>query len=83
MQYSLLQLCSVYRVSVLVRARIRERAGLLMSSRLQGQRFRERRVSDLATAVEIIEGNDYGNGVAIFTSDGGAAREFAFSCRIP
>lgn len=40
-------------------------------------------MSDLATAVEIIEGNDYGNGVAIFTSDGGAAREFAFSCRIP
>lgn len=39
------------------------------------------RVPDLASAVKLINDNDYGNGVAIFTRDGGVAREFAY--RIP
>jgi len=30
-------------------------------------------------AVDLVNGNPYGNGVAIFTRDGGAAREFEFS----
>ena len=34
------------------------------------------RAPDAATAVELINANEYGNGVAIFTRDGGAAREF-------
>jgi malonate-semialdehyde dehydrogenase (acetylating)/methylmalonate-semialdehyde dehydrogenase len=34
------------------------------------------RAPDLKTAVEIIENNEYGNGVAIYTRDGGVAREF-------
>ena len=34
------------------------------------------RVPDLASAVELIEANEYGNGVAIYTRDGGVAREF-------
>jgi malonate-semialdehyde dehydrogenase (acetylating)/methylmalonate-semialdehyde dehydrogenase len=35
------------------------------------------RVPDLASAVELINAHEYGNGVACFTSDGGVAREFA------
>ena len=35
------------------------------------------RAPDLKTAVEIIENNEYGNGVAIYTRDGGVAREFS------
>lgn len=35
------------------------------------------RVPDLAAALELINGHEYGNGAAIFTRDGGAAREFA------
>ena len=34
------------------------------------------RAPDVATAVELINANEYGNGVAIFTRDGGVAREF-------
>ncbi|MGV7208714.1 CoA-acylating methylmalonate-semialdehyde dehydrogenase [Oxalobacteraceae bacterium A2-2] len=34
------------------------------------------RAPDVATAVELINSNEYGNGVAIFTRDGGVAREF-------
>ncbi|RJG09497.1 CoA-acylating methylmalonate-semialdehyde dehydrogenase [Massilia cavernae] len=34
------------------------------------------RAPDVATAVELINANEYGNGVAIFTRDGGTAREF-------
>ncbi|MGZ3183141.1 MAG: CoA-acylating methylmalonate-semialdehyde dehydrogenase [Telluria sp.] len=34
------------------------------------------RVPDVATAVEMINSNEYGNGTAIFTRDGGVAREF-------
>ncbi len=34
------------------------------------------RVPDLAGAVKLINENEYGNGVAIFTRDGGVAREF-------
>jgi len=34
------------------------------------------RVPDVATAVEMINANEYGNGTAIFTRDGGVAREF-------
>lgn len=40
------------------------------------------RVPDLKAAVEIIEANEYGNGVAIFTSDGGVAREFAHNINV-
>jgi malonate-semialdehyde dehydrogenase (acetylating)/methylmalonate-semialdehyde dehydrogenase len=35
------------------------------------------RAPDLAAAVQLIEDNPYGNGVAIYTRDGGVAREFA------
>ncbi|TWI63452.1 malonate-semialdehyde dehydrogenase (acetylating)/methylmalonate-semialdehyde dehydrogenase [Pseudoduganella lurida] len=34
------------------------------------------RLPDVGTAVELINRNEYGNGVAIFTRDGGVAREF-------
>jgi len=34
------------------------------------------RAPDVATAVELINANEYGNGVAIYTRDGGTAREF-------
>ncbi|HYD80221.1 MAG TPA: CoA-acylating methylmalonate-semialdehyde dehydrogenase [Paucimonas sp.] len=34
------------------------------------------RAPDIASAVELINANEYGNGVAVFTRDGGAAREF-------
>jgi malonate-semialdehyde dehydrogenase (acetylating)/methylmalonate-semialdehyde dehydrogenase len=35
------------------------------------------RVPDLGSALELIERHEYGNGTAIFTRDGGAAREFS------
>jgi len=35
------------------------------------------RVPDFAAAVELVNGHEYGNGVACFTSDGNVAREFA------
>ncbi|WP_016833814.1 CoA-acylating methylmalonate-semialdehyde dehydrogenase [Herbaspirillum lusitanum] len=34
------------------------------------------RAPDVATAVELINNHEYGNGVAVFTRDGGVAREF-------
>ena len=34
------------------------------------------RVADLDGALELVNGHEYGNGTAIFTRDGGAAREF-------
>jgi malonate-semialdehyde dehydrogenase (acetylating)/methylmalonate-semialdehyde dehydrogenase len=34
------------------------------------------RAPDVATAVELINAHEYGNGVAVFTRDGGVAREF-------
>ncbi|MCG2586049.1 CoA-acylating methylmalonate-semialdehyde dehydrogenase [Massilia sp. TS11] len=34
------------------------------------------RAPDIASAVEMINANEYGNGVAVFTRDGGVAREF-------
>jgi len=34
------------------------------------------RLSDVGSAVELINRNEYGNGVAIYTRDGGTAREF-------
>jgi len=36
------------------------------------------RVGTYAEALSIINGNPYGNGAAIFTRDGGAARQFQF-----
>jgi len=35
------------------------------------------RVPDFAAAVELVNGHEYGNGVACFTSDGNVARDFA------
>jgi len=35
------------------------------------------RVPDFAAAVELINGHEFGNGVALFTSDGNTAREFS------
>ena len=35
------------------------------------------RVPDLATALQLVNEHEFGNGVACFTSDGGVAREFA------
>ncbi|MEG6508367.1 CoA-acylating methylmalonate-semialdehyde dehydrogenase [Methyloligella sp. 2.7D] len=40
------------------------------------------RVPDLKSAVELIESNPYGNGVALFTSDGGVAREFTHNINV-
>ena len=40
------------------------------------------RVPDLAAAVELVNGNQYGNGVAVFTSDGGVAREFVRNIQV-
>lgn len=34
------------------------------------------RVPDLAGAIELVNGHEYGNGAAVYTRDGGAAREF-------
>jgi malonate-semialdehyde dehydrogenase (acetylating)/methylmalonate-semialdehyde dehydrogenase len=34
------------------------------------------RVPDVAAAVQLINANEYGNGVALYTRDGGIAREF-------
>ena len=35
------------------------------------------RVPDFAAALQLVNGHEYGNGVSIYTSDGGIAREFA------
>jgi malonate-semialdehyde dehydrogenase (acetylating)/methylmalonate-semialdehyde dehydrogenase len=35
------------------------------------------RVPDFASALALVNGHEYGNGVALFTSDGGVAREFS------
>lgn len=35
------------------------------------------RVADFATAVDLVNAHEFGNGVACYTSDGGVAREFA------
>ena len=35
------------------------------------------RVPDLASAIDLVNGHEFGNGVACYTRDGGAAREFA------
>src|SRR5580692_3193016 len=40
------------------------------------------RTPDLAGATRMINAHEYGNGVAIFTSDGGAARDFANAIQI-
>ena len=40
------------------------------------------RTPDLAGAVQMVNAHEYGNGVAIFTSDGGAARDFAAGINI-
>jgi malonate-semialdehyde dehydrogenase (acetylating)/methylmalonate-semialdehyde dehydrogenase len=39
------------------------------------------RVADLASAVELVNAHELGNGVACFTNDGGVAREFARSIK--
>src|SRR6266566_118628 len=40
------------------------------------------RVPDYPAAVQLINDNPYGNGVAIFTRDGGAARQFQFDVNV-
>ena len=35
------------------------------------------RVPDFATALQLVNGHEFGNGVSIYTSDGGIAREFS------
>ncbi len=40
------------------------------------------RVPDLAAAVQLINAHEYGNGVAIFTRDGGVAREFTRNIQV-
>ncbi|MBL8510651.1 MAG: CoA-acylating methylmalonate-semialdehyde dehydrogenase, partial [Betaproteobacteria bacterium] len=40
------------------------------------------RVPDIAQAVRLINAHEYGNGVAIFTRDGGVAREFVRSIQV-
>jgi malonate-semialdehyde dehydrogenase (acetylating)/methylmalonate-semialdehyde dehydrogenase len=39
------------------------------------------RVATYAEAVQLVNDNPYGNGAAIFTRDGGAARRFQFECQ--
>jgi malonate-semialdehyde dehydrogenase (acetylating) / methylmalonate-semialdehyde dehydrogenase len=40
------------------------------------------RAPDYPTALEIVNGNQYGNGTAIFTRDGGAARQYQFDVNV-
>jgi len=40
------------------------------------------RVPDIGAALALVNGHEYGNGVAIFTRDGGTAREFARAVQI-
>jgi malonate-semialdehyde dehydrogenase (acetylating) / methylmalonate-semialdehyde dehydrogenase len=40
------------------------------------------RVDTYAEAVQMVNDHEYGNGVAIFTRDGGAARQFTFDCQV-
>jgi malonate-semialdehyde dehydrogenase (acetylating)/methylmalonate-semialdehyde dehydrogenase len=40
------------------------------------------RAPDLATATRMVNEHEYGNGVALFTSDGGTARDFAHAVQI-
>ena len=40
------------------------------------------RVPDYPEAVQLVNDNPYGNGVAIFTRDGGAARQFQFDVNV-
>ncbi len=40
------------------------------------------RARSYADAVDLVNGSPYGNGVAIFTNDGGAARRFVSECEI-
>jgi malonate-semialdehyde dehydrogenase (acetylating) / methylmalonate-semialdehyde dehydrogenase len=40
------------------------------------------RVGTYAEALELVDANPYGNGVAIFTRDGGAARQFQFDVQV-
>ena len=39
------------------------------------------RVDTYDEAVELVNGNPYGNGVALFTRDGGVARQFQFDVK--
>ena len=40
------------------------------------------RVGTYAEALQLVNDNPYGNGTAIFTRDGGAARQFQFDCNV-
>jgi malonate-semialdehyde dehydrogenase (acetylating)/methylmalonate-semialdehyde dehydrogenase len=40
------------------------------------------RADDLASAIDIVNANEYGNGTAIFTYDGGVARKFTHEIRV-
>ncbi len=40
------------------------------------------RVGTYAEALALVNDNPYGNGTAIFTRDGGAARQFQFDCTV-
>ena len=40
------------------------------------------RVDTYAEALALVNDNPYGNGTAIFTRDGGAARQFQFDCNV-
>ena len=40
------------------------------------------RVDTYAEALQLVNDNQYGNGTAIFTRDGGAARQFQFDCNV-
>ena len=40
------------------------------------------RVPDYPAALELVNGNEYGNGTAIFTRDGGAARQYQFDVNV-
>src|SRR6185437_6737466 len=40
------------------------------------------RTPDLASATHMINAHEYGNGVAIFTNDGGAARDFTNAIQV-
>lgn len=40
------------------------------------------RVKTYADALKLVDDNQYGNGTAIFTRDGGAARQFQFDCQV-
>ena len=57
---------------------IKEGADLVVD----GRNFKLQGYESMVEALEMVNNHEYGNGTAIFTSDGGVARKFANECQI-